>query len=354
MATATAGAAIETLTGRPRRFAGGLREIGTGVFAWLQPNGAWGEANAGLVVGDGESLEIDTLWDEVLAAEMLAAMAPHVREAPITTVLNSHSDGDHWWGNSAVPAAAEIITCSASRKAMSAESSPGELARLARLARLGRHVHGSIGGLARHIDDMLSPFNLASVRLRHPSRTFDDRLTLNVGGRAVELIVLGPAHTPGDTVAHVPDADVVFAADLVFVKAIPVMWHGPSTGWLAALDTLLTLDARHYVSGHGDVAGRSEVETVKHFWEWLRDVTGRRREAGDSPYAAAEWIIASPEFDEWRDYECPERVLISIAALYREFAGKPPMAVTPVVRARLFRQVAKLQRGLRGETGRRA
>jgi cyclase len=49
-----------TPLGKPARFSAGLQEIGEGVFAWLQPNGEWGESNAGVVVGDGEALLVDT------------------------------------------------------------------------------------------------------------------------------------------------------------------------------------------------------------------------------------------------------------------------------------------------------
>ena len=63
-----------TLSGEPARFAGGLHDVGSGVYAWLQPNGGLGEANAGLIVGDGESAVIDTLWDHRQAARMNQAM----------------------------------------------------------------------------------------------------------------------------------------------------------------------------------------------------------------------------------------------------------------------------------------
>jgi hypothetical protein len=64
-----------SLHGAPARYAGGLADLGRGVWAWLQPNGGLGESNAGLVVGTGESLLIDTLWDLPLTRRMLEAMA---------------------------------------------------------------------------------------------------------------------------------------------------------------------------------------------------------------------------------------------------------------------------------------
>lgn len=333
-----------TLSGRPARFPGGLRELAAGTFAWVQPNGAWGEANAGLVVGSDASLLIDTLWDERLAHRMLAAMAPTVARAPIRTVLNTHQDGDHWWGNRAMPQAAEIITCEASRRAMDAEASPQELARLTRQAGRGRWLPGSVGALSRLVYSMLSPYDLAGVRLRYPDRAFaGDVLELDVGGRQATLRVLGPAHTSGDTIVYLPDVGVVFAADLLFVGAIPVMWHGPSERWLAALETMLDLDATIFVPGHGDVGDRSSVESMQRFWSWLR--AGVRELCGKDTNAmgTSEALIRSAGFDEWRVWECPERLLISVRAVMRELEGKPPMKVTAAVRARLFRQVALLK-----------
>jgi cyclase len=338
------GAGKSTLTGRPARFAGGLRELAPETFAWLQPNGAWGEANAGLLVASDESLLIDTLWDESLARAMLSAMAPKVADAPIRTVLNTHQDGDHWWGNGAMPADAEIITCEPSRRAMDAEASPEDLARLTRQADRGRRLPGSIGALSRLVYSMLSPYDLGGVHLRYPDRVFaEDALELDMGGRRAELRVLGPAHTPGDTIVYAPDAGVVFAADLLFVGAIPVMWHGPSGRWLAALQTMLDLDASIYVPGHGDVGDRSSVESMQRFWNWLRAGVRNLSDRGWSASRISEALIRDSGFDEWRDWECPERLLISVTAVMRELAGQPPMKVTSAVRARLFRQVAILK-----------
>src|SRR3954471_3245251 len=103
------------------RFEGGLVEVGDGVHAWLQPNGVLGESNAALVVGDRASLLVDTLWDPPLTRRMLTAMAPLTADAPIATLVNSHSDGDHWWGNQEV-AGAEIIATDAAASVMREES----------------------------------------------------------------------------------------------------------------------------------------------------------------------------------------------------------------------------------------
>ncbi|MDH4364808.1 MAG: MBL fold metallo-hydrolase, partial [Acidimicrobiia bacterium] len=90
----------------------GLHEVADGVFAYLQPDGGWGWSNAGLVVGDEDSLLVDTLFDLKLTAEMLEAMALHTGPRPIRTLVNTHANGDHCFGNQLVTGA-EIIASAA-------------------------------------------------------------------------------------------------------------------------------------------------------------------------------------------------------------------------------------------------
>src|SRR5688572_14339284 len=81
----------------------GLHDLGTGCFAWLQPDGSWGWSNAGLVVDGESSLLVDTLFDLRLTAEMLAAMRAATPAAQaIDVVVNTHANGDHCWGNQLV------------------------------------------------------------------------------------------------------------------------------------------------------------------------------------------------------------------------------------------------------------
>ncbi len=78
----------------------GLHEVADGVWAYLQPDGGWGWSNAGLVTGDNTSLLVDTLFDLRLTAEMLDEMRRTTPSAErITTVVNTHANGDHCYGN---------------------------------------------------------------------------------------------------------------------------------------------------------------------------------------------------------------------------------------------------------------
>ena len=335
-----------TLTGAGPRFEKGLREVGPGAWAWLQPNGAWGEANAGLVVGEAEALLIDTLWDERLAREMLDAMAPLLADRRLSTVVNTHSDGDHWWGNAAVPATTQIVTSAPSREAMDSDASPAALARMSGLLHHGRWVPGRLGDLSRYVSEMLGPFDFKAVSLRFPDRTFSASETLDVSGREVQLIEVGPAHTPGDAIVHVPDAGVVFAADVLFVSATPVMWFGPLEGWLKAIETLLSLDAVTYVPGHGAPGGRDVVLELRDYLTWLDAGVREQHAAGRSPLEAARAMIRGEDFAHWQHWECPERMLITITTIHRSLEGQGPIGASPLSRAQLFAQVATLGREL--------
>lgn len=326
-----------SLSGAPARFPGGLREVAPRTWAWLAPNGGLGESNAGLVVGDGESLLVDTLWDERLTRRMLDAMAPLFDGAPLRRAFVTHPDGDHWWGNAALAADVEILATAACDRAMRAEAPPRVMHGMAQAAALARHAPGRVGAVARRMHEQLAPFAWRGVRLRFADRLIEGGATLDVGGRALRVLDLGPTHSPADAVVHVPDAGVVFAADLLFVGVTPIMWHGPVETWLAALDALLALDAAVYVPGHGPPCGRAEIERLADYWRWLRDGIAAQRAVGRSVGEAARALLRSPEHRAFGDWLNPERILVNVATAYRE-----PGELSPPARARLLLQMNAL------------
>jgi len=325
------GSSGSSLSGAPARFPGGLREIAPRTWAWLQPNGGLGESNAGLVVGDGESLLIDTLWDERLTRRMLDAMAPQLGGAPLRRVFVTHPDGDHWWGNAVLDRDVEILATAACNRAMRAEAPPRVMHGMAQTAALARHTPGRVGAVARRMDEQFAPFAWRGVRLRFADRLIEEGTTLDIGGRTVRILDLGPTHSPADAVVHVPDAGVVFAADLLFIGVTPIMWHGPVETWLHALETLLALDAETYVPGHGRQCGRAEIERLADYWRWLRDGVTAQRAAGRSVGEAARALLRSPEHDAFADWLNPERILVNVATTYRE-----PGELSPPARAKLL------------------
>jgi glyoxylase-like metal-dependent hydrolase (beta-lactamase superfamily II) len=293
----------------------GLHELGDGLFAWLQPDGGWGWSNAGLVTAGGTSLLVDTLYDLRLTREMLDAMAPITEANPIDAAMNTHANPDHCFGNELLPETAEIYASAATTAEMG-ELSPELLAGL-KQAELPPD-------LADFVQHAFGPFEFEGITLRPPSQTFSGRLELRVGDRPVELIELGPAHTGGDTIVHVPDAGLVFTGDLLFIEGTPIAWANLSN-WIAACDAILALDARVLVPGHGPVTDASGVRDVRHYLTYVREESRKRWEAGMDEQAAADDIDIS-DFGDWGD---PERIAANVGTAYREFDPSLPPLTPP-------------------------
>jgi glyoxylase-like metal-dependent hydrolase (beta-lactamase superfamily II) len=318
-----------SLLGRPARYPAGLRNLGPGVHAWLQPNGELGESNAGLLVGNGESLVIDTLWDTRLTRRMLDAMRPHTAEAPIRRLVNTHGDPDHWWGNQLL-SGSEIIATRAGAEDMLGED-PGRLRLMSRAGQVLGHLGGrplrlpgvsQLAGLGAY-GRMLAPYDFSGMTPTRPTVTFDRKLGLDVGGRRVELIEVGPAHTPGDLIVHVPDAKVVFAADLMFVGVTPIIWVGPVENWLAGLDQIAALEPTTVVPGHGPVTDLEGVRAMRAYWEFIARAVRDRLGAGMDPAAATRDVLRSPEFTghPFAGWDAPERLAVNAEIIARNRRG---------------------------------
>ncbi len=102
----------------------------------------------------------------------------------------------------------------------------------------------------------------------YSSLFFNEGLTLKPGGVSVVLTNIGKGHTNGDIVVFIPEADVVFASDLLYVNSVGYMGNGYMTDWLLALDFLEQIGARQIVPGYGPV---SDTEAVYEFSQFFRD-----------------------------------------------------------------------------------
>lgn len=290
----------------------GLVETGPGLFAWLQPDGGWGWSNAGLITDAGEACLVDTLFDMTLTAEMLAAMhyATGIAAGGIGQLVNTHANGDHTHGNALV-ANAEIIASEASAREMEAFT-PGTLAQM--------KAAGAAGGLGiagRYFADIFAPFDFAGVEGRAPTRTFHGHATLMVGNRHIELIEVGPAHTAGDVLVHVPDARTVFTGDILFIDGTPIMWAGPVANWLKACDLILGMDVETIVPGHGPLTDKAGVREVADYLRFINAEARARFDAGMDAVTAAR-DIGLGRYGGWTD---AERIVVNVDTLYREFRG---------------------------------
>jgi cyclase len=326
-----------TSAGDAGGYAAKLHEIGDGAFAYLQSNPSWGWSNAGLVTSLGESLLVDTLYDLNLTRRMLDEMRRRTPAADdIDTVVNTHANGDHCWGNQLLRDA-DIFASRQAAEEMR-ELSPALMNTLVSAARVAvglgaaaQRVTGllgrfgvpralAFGDAAQFVVDKFGAFEFAGIELCPPTVTFDGQLTLNVGEKEVHLIEVGPAHTRGDAIVHVPADRAVFTGDILFIGSHPIVWDGPVANWIAACDRLLSLDVDTIVPGHGPITDKAGVLRVKEYWQWLMGEARARFDAGLSSEDAAIDIGRSGlgSFASWDDRE---RIAVNVDSIYREIRG---------------------------------
>jgi glyoxylase-like metal-dependent hydrolase (beta-lactamase superfamily II) len=311
----------------------GLAEVGEGIHAYLQPDGGWGWSNAGLV-SDGEaSLLIDTLFDLKLTETMLTEMRRAVPAAArIDTLVNTHANGDHCYGNQLLGGAR--IVASERTAAEMDELPPAAMAALIEQA-------PNMGTLGEFFLRCFSSFDFTGIEPTPPGETFSGELSLRVGSREVRLLEVGPAHTRGDTVAWLPAERVLFSGDILFKDAHPIAWAGPVSNWIAACERIESLAPQAIVPGHGALADLDDVRELRAYFDYLYEQARLAHADGLEPLAAARRI----SMDRWAEWGEPERLVVNVATIFGELSGAGPP--NPL---EAFQQMAELALGERSAT----
>jgi cyclase len=308
------------------RYAKGLQEVGDGFYAYLQPDGGWGWSNAGLVVDGERTLLIDTLFDLRLTEEMLQTMrAALPAAARIDTLVNTHANGDHCYGNQLVGDAV-IIASRRTAEEMS-ELPPAAMAQLVAQA-------PQLGELGEFFLRCFGSFDFDDTELVLPRETFSGERAIYVGDRELTLLEVGPAHTRGDTLVHAPAENVLFTGDILFAGAHPIAWAGPVCNWIAACERIIALDPQVIVPGHGPPSETSAVRELKAYFEYLYDEGRRFHDEGMTPLQAARAM----SLDRWADWGEAERLVVNLANIYAELDGD----LEPLSPLAAFQQMAEL------------
>lgn len=270
-----------------------LSEVAEGTFAYVQPDGGWCLNNAGCLVSDGQSLLVDTAATQKRALALKEAITT-VCASPPRFVVNTHSHGDHTFGNSVFAEHAAIVAHDATRAEMDA--------------------------LGLHLTTLWPDVGWGELSVTLPTVTYHDRLTLRVGQEQADLIALGPAHTAVDTVVWLPRQRVLFAGDLLMSGATPFCLMGSVSGSLEAVAQLRALDPEVVVAGHGPVTGPSVLDTVDRYLRWLQHVAADGLAAGLTPLEVAH----ETTLGEWAELLDSERLVPNLHRAYAEAQGAVP------------------------------
>jgi glyoxylase-like metal-dependent hydrolase (beta-lactamase superfamily II) len=230
-------------------------------------------SNAGFVVTPGGVVVIDALGSPQLARDLLAEIA-RITPQPVTHVIVTHYHADHIYGLQEFrQRGAKIVAHRAALEYIHSDTAASRL-------------QASRAELAPWID--------AQTELVVPDQWIDGPTELVVGGTRLHLQPVGPAHTPEDVVVFLPGEQVLFAGDMVFRGRIPFVGQADSRGWIAALDTLLEMQAKVVVPGHGALSttAREDLQLTRDYLVYLREAMGaaaRDMEPFEEAYARADW-----------------------------------------------------------------
>ncbi len=276
-------------------------EIGPGLYAFT----AEGDPNSGVIIGDDSVMIVEAQATPRLARKVIDCVRG-VTDKPISHLVLTHYHAVRVLGASAY--GAPQIVMSATARAMVAERGQedweSEFERFPRLF----EGHEEIPGLT------------------WPTTTFTDAMSVYLGARRVDIRHLGRAHTAGDAVIHVPDANVMFTGDIVEDHSACYCGDGHFGDWGGTLDRIAAVEPDAIAPGRGgaligaEAVGRAIASTRDFVTSTYRPAAkvaargGTLKEAWDAVRAECD-----PKFSDYAIYE--HCLPFNVARAYDEARG---------------------------------
>jgi glyoxylase-like metal-dependent hydrolase (beta-lactamase superfamily II) len=273
-------------------------------------------SNGGVVSGKDATLLVEGHFrPEGAALEIEAART--LSRKPIRGAVNTHFHLDHTFGN--IGYAKEGIPI------LAHEQVPA-LMRQQYAAAKGtqRPVRAATGDARRHAQDLAADAWMTTavdeVELAYPTelvRQADRTMRIDLGGVAV-VLECEHAHTPGDLLVTVPDRDVMFVGDVLFVHEYPVSIDADMTAWRAVVGRLARQSrAMRIVPGHGPVCDRDAARAFADLLDDLRHHAQRMKKAGASADEAADRYVVPAPFQRYAIFSWAWTIGAAIGGYYR-------------------------------------
>jgi len=238
----------------------------------------------GVLVADGQGSLEDT--------QRLVDAIGSVTDQPITHVVIASDHGDHTAGNAAFPEGIEVIAHPTSDAVLRAAAAESE-----------------------------------SAAIPLPTRLVEDRATLELGGRTIEVLFLGRAHTGGDLVVHMPEEKVLFMSEAYLNRVFPAMRTAYPSEWVAMLERAQAMDIDVYVPGHGFVETPEILEEeLATYTDAVRQVIAEATRLHAMGLSADE-AIAQLDFGDLETWSLKDSQRErSLRQVYMELDGELPAA----------------------------
>jgi cyclase len=304
-----------------------LEQLAEGVYAAIHAEGGWAQSNAGIIDLGDRTVVFDTFLAHEAAADLRDA-AENLTGRPVHTVINSHPHYDHVWGNQVYSADVDILSTARTRELIATEGpeevqafTEGADQRLASYtAQWAEEGDESARVLLKYYVTYYQAIiaTLPKVQLRLPNVTFTGDLTLSGSKRTAKLITFGRAHSGSDAILHLPDDQIVFMGDLLFIDVHPYLPDGDPDEIKRIMAQVRKLQAKIFVPGHGPVGQSSNLDWMDEYIDTLNGIVRDAIQKG----VTNEEIVKSSMPSEYKHLIFPKFYPANLEFLYQRQMGK--------------------------------
>jgi glyoxylase-like metal-dependent hydrolase (beta-lactamase superfamily II) len=173
--------------------------------------------------------------------------------------------------------------------------------------------------------DLMKDLPAAEQKARLPHQTYRDRMVIHLGGKEIQILHFGRAHTRGDSIVFVPEDRIVYMSELFFYDRFPWMNTG-YVDWIHAIDIALQLDADIFVPAHGTMSDnpRESRQALVRFRQILvdaRDAVQKEMARGATEDQATATVLL-PQYKGLSGYQQQREVVVR--RTYRDLKGILP------------------------------
>lgn len=285
-----------------------IHQLAEGVYAAIAKDGGWAISNTGLIDLGGQILVFDTFMTPPAAADLKKFSLEHLG-APPEMVFNSHYHNDHIWGNQVFAGEAQIISSTQTReliKTAGAEEYTWYSANSAqRLAPLQEEFKSAAPEKQKDLLMWIGYYqglveSLPELTIHLPDLTFERQLEIFGNRYSAALTSFEAAHTGSDSILYIPEADILFMSDLLFVQAHPYLPDGNPQKLLEVVKQISQLEAEILVPGHGPVGTREDLLQMIEYIESCMETSRALVKSGDATEEVLQELAVPEAFRSWQ------------------------------------------------------
>lgn len=132
---------------------------------------------------------------------------------------------------------------------------------------------------------------MQGTEIAYPVMTYQEKMTIDLGGQLLELTHAPHAHTGGDTLVYLPKQKVLFSGDVLFTQYHPFLGEGDIAEWSARLEAIKAMDVEKIIPGHGPVSDKGDLDDMEAYLQLFDTKAKELAATSDDPQEIAQEIL---------------------------------------------------------------